>query len=109
MWLVPVDAVAITFKLIALSITIASVPIALPMVMTITQAIGAQKMSLLKVIVTHLGALQEIASMTVLCSDKTGTLTTAQISIIPALIKNYGDTTTKGMKWTNEDIFVFGS
>ena len=93
--------------LIALSITIASVPIALPMVMTITQAIGAQKMSVLKVIVTHLGALQEIASMTVLCSDKTGTLTTAQISIIPALIKNYGDTTTKGMKWSNEDILFF--
>jgi uncharacterized protein (UPF0333 family) len=72
--------------LVALSITIASVPIALPMVMTITQAIGAQNMAKESVIVTHLGALQEIASMTVLCSDKTGTLTTAQITIFPEVM-----------------------
>ena len=34
-----------------------------------------------KAIVTHLTAMQEIASMDVLCSDKTGTLTTAKMSV----------------------------
>lgn len=46
-------------------------------------AIGARKMADHKAIVTHLTALQEIASMTVLCSDKTGTLTTANITVMP--------------------------
>jgi len=67
----------------ALSLVIASVPVALPMVMQITMAIGARKMADHKAIVTHLTALQEIASMTVLCSDKTGTLTTAHITVMP--------------------------
>jgi H+-transporting ATPase len=67
----------------ALSMVIASVPVALPMVMQITMAIGARKMADHKAIVTHLTALQEIASMTVLCSDKTGTLTTAHITVMP--------------------------
>ena len=69
--------------LMALSLVIASVPVALPMVMQITMAIGARKMADHKAIVTHLTALQEIASMTVLCSDKTGTLTTAHITVMP--------------------------
>mmetsp|Transcript_9954 Transcript_9954/g.12078 ORF Transcript_9954/g.12078 Transcript_9954/m.12078 type:complete len:719 (-) Transcript_9954:135-2291(-) len=45
-------------------------------------AIGASTMAKKKAIVTHLTALQEIASMKVLCSDKTGTLTTANMTII---------------------------
>ena len=45
-------------------------------------ALGAGIMAEHKAIVTHTTALQEIASMTVLNSDKTGTLTTAQMSIL---------------------------
>ena len=45
-------------------------------------ALGAGIMADNKAIVTHTTALQEIASMTVLNSDKTGTLTTAQMSIL---------------------------
>merc|ERR1719162_2868776 len=65
----------------ALSMTIASVPIALPMVMKVTLAVGAKEMAKEGGIVTHLTALEEIASMVVLCSDKTGTLTTAQMTV----------------------------
>ena len=67
----------------ALSLTIASVPIALPMVMKVTLAVGAKEMAQEGGIVTHLTALEEIASMVVLCSDKTGTLTTAQVWVRP--------------------------
>eukprot|EP00929_Paragymnodinium_shiwhaense_P006973 TRINITY_DN110924_c0_g1_i1.p1 TRINITY_DN110924_c0_g1~~TRINITY_DN110924_c0_g1_i1.p1 ORF type:complete len:1029 (-),score=269.92 TRINITY_DN110924_c0_g1_i1:273-3359(-) len=66
-----------------LALVIGAVPIALPLVMQVTMAMGAKKMAEKKAIVTHLTALQEIASMTVLCSDKTGTLTTANMRIIP--------------------------
>jgi H+-transporting ATPase len=66
-----------------LSIIIASVPVALPLVLQVTMALGAGKMArVYNAVVTALPALQDISSMTVLCSDKTGTLTTAKISII---------------------------
>merc|ERR1719238_2052091 len=65
----------------ALSLTIASVPIALPMVMKVTLAVGAKEMAKEGGIVTHLTALEEIASMVTLCSDKTGTLTTASMTV----------------------------
>merc|ERR1719310_553455 len=64
-----------------LALVIGAVPIALPLVMQVTMAIGAATMAKRKAIVTLLTALQEIASMTVLCSDKTGTLTTANMRV----------------------------
>jgi len=65
----------------SLSLVIASVPIALPMVMKVTLAVGAKEMAKEGGIVSHLTALEEIASMKVLCSDKTGTLTTASMTV----------------------------
>ena len=66
---------------LCLSILIAAVPVALPVVMQVTLALGAGEMAKQEAIVTHLTAMQEIASMDVLCSDKTGTLTTANITV----------------------------
>jgi H+-transporting ATPase len=65
-----------------LSIMVASVPVALPLVLQVTMALGAGMMARkYNAVVTSLSALQDISSMTILCSDKTGTLTTARISI----------------------------
>merc|ERR1719238_2246550 len=58
--------------------------------MQVTMAIGAGTMSKREAIVTHLTALQEIASMTILCSDKTGTLTTANMRVMPSSIWTKG-------------------
>jgi len=76
--------------LAVLAIVIGAVPIALPLVMQVTMAIGAGTMAKKKAIVTHLTALQEIASMTILCSDKTGTLTTADMRVMPSSIWTTG-------------------
>lgn len=71
-----------TLVLTCLSIIIASVPVALPLVLQVTMALGAGKMARdFDAVVTSLPALQDIASMSILCSDKTGTLTTARITI----------------------------
>ena len=67
--------------IMCLSLVIGAVPIALPLVIQVTMAIGASTMAEHKAIVTHITALQEIASMTVLNSDKTGTLTTAKMNV----------------------------
>lgn len=62
---------------------IASIPIALPLVLQVNLALGASFLAKhYHAIVTSTPALQDIASMSMLCSDKTGTLTTANMSII---------------------------
>mmetsp|Transcript_2316 Transcript_2316/g.6143 ORF Transcript_2316/g.6143 Transcript_2316/m.6143 type:complete len:961 (-) Transcript_2316:115-2997(-) len=67
----------------ALAIMIASIPVALPLVLQVNLALGASFMAKEHhAIVTSIPALQDIASMSMLCSDKTGTLTTANMSII---------------------------
>jgi len=83
-----------------LALVIGAVPIALPLVMQVTMAIGAAKMARRKAIVTHLTALQDVASMTVLCSDKTGTLTTANMRVMPGQIwTREGFSTDDALLW----------
>jgi Mg2+-importing ATPase len=59
----------------AVSLAVGLTPEFLPMIASVTLATGAVRMSRRKVIVRHLAAIQNLGSMDVLCSDKTGTLT----------------------------------
>jgi len=61
--------------LFALILTVASIPVALPAVMSVTLAVGASTLARMQAIVSRLVAIEEMAGMDVLCSDKTGTLT----------------------------------
>ncbi|GMH91854.1 hypothetical protein TrVE_jg14412 [Triparma verrucosa] len=71
----------------SLAVIVASIPIALPIVMQVTMAIGMKELGEVhKAVVTSVPALQDIASMSILCSDKTGTLTTAIITINKELV-----------------------
>ena len=70
--------------LAALGILLSAIPLALPLVLQVNLALGAAFLAKKHhAIVTSIPALQDIASMSILCSDKTGTLTTAKMSIIP--------------------------
>jgi H+-transporting ATPase len=59
----------------ALVVTIASVPVALPAVLSVTMAVGARELARRNAVVSHLPAVEELGGIDVLCSDKTGTLT----------------------------------
>ena len=88
--------------LTCLSIIIAAVPIALPLVLQVTMALGAGKMATdFSAVVTSLPALQDISSMQCLCSDKTGTLTTAKISI-------HAESCWTAEGFTKEDLALYG-
>ncbi len=64
-----------------LVLVIAGIPVALPAVLSMTMAIGANRMAKLKAIVSKLIAIEELASMDLLCSDKTGTLTKNELKV----------------------------
>jgi H+-transporting ATPase len=58
-----------------LVLLVASIPVAMPAVFSITMALGALGLSKQKAIVSKLSAIEEMAGVDILCSDKTGTLT----------------------------------
>jgi H+-transporting ATPase len=61
---------------------LATVPVALPATFTLATALGAQALAKRGVLPTRLSAVDEAASMNVLCSDKTGTLTMNELAVV---------------------------
>jgi H+-transporting ATPase len=59
----------------ALVLTVAAIPVAMPTVLSVTMAVGARLLARKQAVVSRLAAIEELAGLDVLCSDKTGTLT----------------------------------
>ncbi|NOX87382.1 MAG: plasma-membrane proton-efflux P-type ATPase [Calditrichaeota bacterium] len=69
----------------ALVLTIAAIPVALPAVLSVTMAVGASVLAKKKAIVSKLVAIEEMAGMDILCSDKTGTITKNELTLAEVL------------------------
>ena len=72
----------------ALILTVASIPVAMPAVLSVTMALGALALSKEKAIVSRLESIEEMAAVDILCSDKTGTLTLNRLSLGEPLLLN---------------------
>jgi Mg2+-importing ATPase len=76
---------ALESLLFAVALAVGLTPEFLPMITTVTLATGAVRMARKKVIVKHLAAIENFGSIDVLCTDKTGTLTAAKMTLQNAL------------------------
>jgi len=65
----------------ALVLLVAAIPVAMPTVLSVTMAVGAKLLAKRQAIVTRLAAIEELAGVDVLCSDKTGTLTENELKL----------------------------
>ena len=74
--------------LLSVSLAVAVVPEGLPAVMTITLAIGMKKMAGKKAIVRKLSAIEALGSITLIATDKTGTLTTNKMQVKEIFVEN---------------------
>jgi len=72
---------ALESLLFAVALAVGLTPEFLPMITTVTLSVGAVKMARKNVIVKHLAAIQNLGSIDVLCTDKTGTLTAGEMTV----------------------------
>ncbi|KAJ3046291.1 hypothetical protein HDV00_000104 [Rhizophlyctis rosea] len=95
---------------IVVVLTIAAIPVGLPTVMSVTMAVGAKELAAKQVIIKRLTAIEELASVSVLCSDKTGTLTLNELTFDKPFLANKGATATDfrgtGEQYTDEDLLL---
>jgi H+-transporting ATPase len=70
----------------SLVLAVAAIPVALPAVLSVTMAVGATNLARRQAIVSRLVAIEELAGVDVLCSDKTGTLTRNEMRVADPVV-----------------------
>nr|GMC61202.1 ATPase 9, plasma membrane-type [Ipomoea batatas] len=86
-----------------LVLLIGGIPIAMPTVLSVTMAIGSHRLSQQGAITKRMTAIEEMAGMDVLCSDKTGTLTLNKLTVDKSLVEVFVQNASK------DDVLLLGA
>lgn len=94
--------------MLCISMVLASVPEVLPISITATLTIGVQQMAKKKTIVKQLAAIETLGATQIICSDKTGTITTNQLTLVEIFAndKKYLDIKSKKKELEMLDIIL---
>ncbi len=93
--------------LAAVGLAVAAIPEGLPAIVTITLAIGVQRMAKRNGIIRRLPAVETLGSVTVICSDKTGTLTQNEMTVENVILAD-GIIEVTGSGYNPQGTFIWG-